>query len=139
MENKNIFVHSSYTEVNKITAQISIYRNNNFRGYFDLLIPNPITNKIPYLVIIAKGYENPTDWTYETYTGINNFLMQLKLDIKDFEIYVDLYNFLGPYEDYIFKWNLNVSDDSIQEELVKLSKNGLTFDFIQQIEELHDC
>lgn len=102
---------NSLSGVRSVTADISYAdtdTNSDFRVH--LAKKNDETWH-PIILIVSRGVDNPLDYFSSTYKELTKFVTDFNLDISKCTIYIDLMEYLGIFQAFLFKWEVKMSNN----------------------------
>lgn len=88
--------------VQTITANIPIKNDN--QGFFRVFLMSCTNGWLPEVLITSRGDINPLDYSEEVYGKLVAFLKLYGLDLEKCRVYLDLVEYLGIREPFLFKW-----------------------------------
>lgn len=89
--------------VQTVTANIPLA---NYSGFFRVSLMSSTDGWLPQVLIVARGEINPLDHCAEVYEKLGVFLKVYGLELDKCQVYLDLMEYLGIREPFLFKWEL---------------------------------
>lgn len=107
--------------VRAITVDISYSHSDEELGSFRAhLVKNLNGGWFPVILLVSKGSENPLDHISLVYEELSEFISEFNLDISTCTIYVDLMEYFGVFQTYLFKWAVSKINGVLKNELLSI-------------------
>lgn len=111
--------------VQTITANIPI--KNEIQGFFRVFLMSCTSGWLPEVLITSRGDINPLDYSEEVYEKLVDSLKFYGLNLEECRVYLDLMEYLGIREPFLFKWELK-KNGCLQSQVELVAFSDLSLD-----------